>query len=218
MVILIVLLTGLAVAAGCSLLLEKQQRRALRRSATSKFLNAPLEQANKRLYRRLPLLSSIDKKRQAQRRVNRCEAELPRLLDILAMGMQAGLSFDSAFGLYVSRFDSELAVLCRERFEIWERGLISRSEGLEQLASSVNVPLFDRFCRTAARSIRYGIPMAPLIKEYADQARKEYRNKQKEVVLKAPVKMLLPTGVLILPAMMMLVIGPIILDVTGRMV
>ena len=150
--------------------------------------------------------------------MRRCEAELPRMLDILAMGIHAGLSFDAAFGLYVYRFDSELALLCRERYEIWERGLISRSEGLEQLAASIGLPLFDRFCRTASRSIRYGIPMGPLIKEYAQQARTEYRNKQKELVLKAPVKMLLPTGVLILPAMMMLVIGPILLDLTGRMV
>ena len=140
------------------------------------------------------------------------------MLDILAMGLNAGLSFDTAFGLYVHRFDSELALLCRERFEIWERGLISRSEGLEQLAAVIDMPLFDRFCRTASRSLRHGIPMAPLIKEYALMARKEYRNKQKELVLKAPVKMLLPTGILILPAMMMLVIGPIVLDVTGRMV
>ena len=166
----------------------------------------------------LPFLRIVAKKRQDRKTAHHFEAELPRMLDILAMGMHAGLSFDAAFGLYVHRFDTELALLCRERFEIWERGLVSRSDGLDQLALRMGMPIFDRFCKTAIRSLRHGIPMAPLVKEYAEQARKEYRNKQKELVLKAPVKMLIPTGALILPAMMLLVIGPIILDVTERMV
>jgi len=189
-----------------------------RSSVRERFLEATTEKGSRRQILSLPFLDKLFKRQQQQKIASRCEAELPRMLDIIAMGMHAGLSFDASFGLYVHRFDNELARLARERFEIWERGLISRSDGLEQLAAALNIPLFDRFCRTAQRSIRFGIPLAPLIREYAEQARKEYRNKQKELVLKAPVKMLLPTGVLILPAMLMLVIGPIVLDVTARMV
>jgi tight adherence protein C len=218
MQILSVLLVGLAVGVLCHLYLQGRARQSLRSSVKARYFADASTEKVLPFYHSIPFIGTAAKKRHAARTTRRCEAEFPRMLDILAMGMHAGLSFDAAFGLYVHRFDNELAVLCRERFEIWERGLISRSEGLEQLAASVNLPLFDRFCRTASRSIRHGIPMAPLIKEYAEQARRDYRNKQKEQVLKAPVKMLLPTGMLILPAMMMLVIGPIILDVTERMV
>ena len=181
-------------------------------------LDNPLHLNQQQRLLEIPFIGDYLKRQKRQRISKRCEAELPRMLDIIAMGMQSGLSFDSAFGLYVHRFNTDLALLCRERFDIWERGLISRTEGLEQLAASVNLAIFDRFCRTAARSIRFGIPMTPIIKEYAALARKEYRNKQQELVLKAPVKMLIPTGVLILPAMMLLVVGPILLDLTGRMV
>jgi len=219
MAILSVILTGLAVGLLCHSYLHEKQRQAQRSSIKARlFTEAAPQKALPSFLEKLPFVSRVLWQKKRERTANSCEAELPRMFDIIAMGMHAGLSFDTSFGLYVHRFESELALLCRERFEIWERGLISRSEGLEQLASSVKLPLFDRFCRTASRSIRYGIPMAPLIKEYAEQSRKEYRNKQKELVLKAPVKMLLPTGVLILPAMMMLVIGPILLDVAGRMV
>lgn len=218
MVIISALLAGIAAFLLSHLCLEWQKRRELRSSVKARFIAQAPEKGDGSILRRLPFLKKAAKRRQERLTALRSEAELPRMLDILAMGMNAGLNFDTAFGLYVQRFDTELAVLCRERFELWERGLITRDDGLGQLASRVMSPLFDRFCRTATRSIRHGIPMAPLIKEYADQARKEYRNKQKEKVLKAPVKMLLPTGVLILPAMMMLVIGPILLDVTGRIV
>ena len=218
MVIVSVLMIGVAAAFACYALLQQRQQRAQRSSVKARFFKGAVAEQSAGPLEKLPFVSKALKKQQEERRTHACEAELPRMLDIIAMGMYAGLSFDAAFGLYVYRFNSELAVLCRERFEVWERGLISRGEGLEQLAACIDLPLFDRFCRTAARSIKHGIPMTPLIKEYAVMARKEFRNKQKEKVLKAPVKMLLPTGVLILPAMMMLVIGPIILDVTGRMV
>ncbi len=218
MALISVLLCGFAAGLLCHVYMSTWQRKVHRSTVKDRLLEKDNAREIEPFYQRLPFLRLARRKRHAQRVARRSEAELPRMLDILAMGMRAGLSFDAAFSLYVYRFDTELAKLCRERFEIWERGLISRSDGLEQLAARVNLPLFDRFCRTAARSIRYGVPMAPLIKEYADQARKEYRNKQKEQVMKAPVKMLLPTGVLILPAMMMLVIGPIVLDVVGRMV
>ena len=218
MVILSVILSGLAAGTIAYLYLQKKQSQAQRNSIRERFfITHPKENAMP-FYRKLPFIRPLVEKQSTQLRAHYLEAELPRMLDILAMGMHAGLSFNAAFGLYVYRFNTELALICRERFEIWERGLISQSAGLEQLAQQIDLPIFDRFYRTASRSLRHGIPMAPLIKEYADQARKEYRNKQKELVLKAPVKMLLPTGALILPAMMLLVIGPIVLDVTGRMV
>jgi len=218
MVLLIILLTGVSAGLLCFGYLQKKHRQAHRSGVKARLLKTDSHKERVERYQELPFIGSVLKQRQQVRAANRCEAELPRMFDIIAMGMHAGLSFDASFGLYVQRFENELALLCRERYEIWERGLISRNEGLEQLATSINLPLFDRFCRTVSRSIRYGISMAPLIREYADQARKEYRNKQKELVLKAPVKMLIPTGVLILPAMLMLVIGPIVLDVVERMV
>lgn len=229
MIFLIVLLTGSACGLFCFVYLASRQHRIQRSRVKSRLVRERHAKGSrsaqegvtpsiKSSFRRLPFIGPFLSKQDANQLKRHCEAELPRMLDILAMGMQSGLSFDTAFGLYVNRFDTKLAQICRVRFDIWERGLISRSDGLEQLAKELDLPLFERFCRTSVRSMRYGVPMTPLIKEYASQARKEYRDKQKEQVLKAPVKMLLPTGVLILPAMMMLVIGPIILDVTGRMV
>lgn len=215
--------TGEATSAGRATSLPKKQGADKHASymRTHQSTTSAASKANMRLraiLAALPFLNRMQEKQARELRRLRAEAELPRLFDILAMGMQSGLSFDASFGLYAYRFESELALVCRERLELWERGLISRSEGLKQLSELIDLPLFERFCRMANRSVRYGVPMTPLIREYAQQARTEYRNKQKEKVLKAPVKMLLPTGVLILPAMMLLVLGPMLLDLTGRMV
>ena len=86
------------------------------------------------------------------------------------------------------------------------------------MAALLDTPLFSRFASTAVRALSYGAPMVALLQDYATEARKIYRDNQREKVAKAPVKMLIPTGTLILPAMLMLVIGPILLDMTERMV
>jgi tight adherence protein C len=166
----------------------------------------------------LPIIGRQIKAQEQQRFNSSCEAELPRMLEILALGMQSGLSFDAAMALYVRRFNTPLAGFCLEQFDVWERGLISREVGLHNLAAKLELPLFGRFVSTAIRALNYGAPMAPMLKDYAIEARKIYRDKQRELVAKAPVKMLIPTGALILPAMLMLVIGPILLDLTERMV
>lgn len=212
--------TGVSIGILCYLLMERKQKQITREDVRARFGAAQASPLQKRQdsLEKLPFIGPAMQKRQKLRIQLRCEAELPRMLDVLAMGMQSGLSFDAAFSLYVNRFNTDLALLCRKSFDLWERGLISREEGLKQISAGIEISLFDHFRQTAIRSIRHGVPMAPLMKEYAKQARKEHRNKQKEQVLKAPVKMLLPTGCLILPAMMMLIIGPIILDVTERMV
>jgi tight adherence protein C len=140
------------------------------------------------------------------------------MLEVIALGMRSGLAFDAAFALYVHRFATPLAVVCRERFDVWEKGLMPREQGLKELARVVDVPIFARFAATASRALSYGAPMTRLLLELAAEARKAYRLEQQEAVAKAPVKMLLPTGALILPAMLLLVIGPILMDLLERMV
>ncbi|MDR1422285.1 MAG: type II secretion system F family protein [Coriobacteriales bacterium] len=145
------------------------------------------------------------------------ERDLPALLEVIALGMRAGMGFDQAFELYACRFDTALARLCKDPLDIWQRGLVSRESGMRELAERVDTPFFGRFVSTALRSLRYGAPMAGVFADLAQEARKDYRAKREAMVAKAPVKMLLPTGALILPAMLLLVMGPIILDLMGKL-
>jgi hypothetical protein len=62
------------------------------------------------------------------------------------------------------------------------------------------------------RSLRFGTSLSSDLSEQAASARASRRAKLEERVAKAPVKMLLPVGALILPAMLMLVLGPILLE------
>ena len=218
-------------ALACSLFLFEYlsaRSRKLNRSEISKHLRDPqMGQKEKtsrkpsiirRLLSSVPFVSRSLKREEQQRKKAQYRSELPKLFEIIALGMRVGLAFDQAFALYARSFSTPLAKRCCERFEVWERGLISRESGLRDLASHFELKEFDRFTSLSLRALDYGAPLTHLLYSLAEDARKSYRAERQTKVAKAPVKMLIPTGAFILPAMMMLVLGPIILDITGRMV
>jgi tight adherence protein C len=181
-------------------------------------LNAQAQQTGMfaSLLSRTPL-AAMSQKREDERRAFSFERDLPALLEVVALGMQAGMGFDQAFALYTERFETPLAHCCRESLDVWQKGLISRDAGMRELADRIKTPSFRHFCSSVLRALRFGAPMTQLLLDLAQEARKDYRAKRQESVAKAPVKMLLPTGALILPAMLLLVMGPIVLDLMRKM-
>jgi tight adherence protein C len=169
-----------------------------------------------RILAKTPIAATL-RRRADQRLKASFERDLPALIEVVALGMQAGMGFDQSFALYTERFETPLAQCCRESLAIWQKGLRSREEGMRQLAERIGTPSFRHFCSNALRALRFGAPMTQLLLDLAQEARKEYRAKRQELVAKAPVKMLLPTGALILPAMLLLVMGPIVLDLMRKM-
>ena len=65
------------------------------------------------------------------------------------------------------------------------------------------------------RAVRRGTSLTGVREDAASQSRATYRAALEERVAKAPVKMMLPTGTLILPAMLLMVMGPVLLELAG---
>lgn len=184
---------------------EKRKERALRR----KMLGSQVEgDAARRASGRR---GATAKKKRVLRRMA-IERHVPEMIDAIALGMRAGMSFESAFSLYSSRFDDELAQECRRACRSWESGLVSRDEALQSLARDADVPSLTRFVGNVIRCLRFGSPMSRMFEVMASEARSCYRTKMEEMVAKAPVKMLIPTAGLILPAMLIVVMGPVLLE------
>ena len=140
------------------------------------------------------------------------EERLSEMLEVVALGLRSGLTFDKSFYLYGSHFDSGFARSCVSAYERWSMGLMSRDDALRRLARSYSCDELGRAVETMVRSLRFGSAFAEGLEEIAAQSRAGYRARLEERVAKAPVKMMLPTGTLILPAMLLLVMGPILLE------
>ncbi|MEG1561572.1 MAG: type II secretion system protein, partial [Raoultibacter sp.] len=59
---------------------------------------------------------------------------------------------------------------------------------------------------------RFGSSLAQSLEVTSVEARAVHKARREEAVAKAPIKMMIPTGTLILPAMLLLVLGPVLLD------
>lgn len=140
---------------------------------------------------------------------------LSEMLETLSLGLRSGLTFDRSFALYGQHFDSEFAQSCAKAQRRWSLGLTTREEALHDLAASYDCEQLSRIVDTIIRSLRFGSSLTVPLEEAAAQARAAYRASLEERVAKAPVKMMLPTGTLILPAMLLLVMGPILLELAG---
>ena len=163
------------------------------------------------------LFEGLRQKKEKDRLLTSYERDFPSLLEVVSLGMHAGLSFDAAFELYASRFSTPLACACNQVVPSWSSGIITRDDALRTLVGSIELPSFSRFVSLVLRSIHFGAPIAGMLGDLADEARKEYRAEREKRVAKAPVRMLIPTAACILPAMLLLVLGPVILELVAEM-
>lgn len=153
--------------------------------------------------------------RAVQKRADDLERSLSEMLEVVALGLRSGLSFEGALALYTAHFECPLATGMAAAQAQWSCGLVSREEALRALAASYRSLLFGRVVETIVRSIRFGSSLADNLDDAAAEARAHYRTARQESVAKAPVKMMLPTSTLILPAMLILVLGPVLLELMG---
>lgn len=149
------------------------------------------------------------------RRAAMAEEHLSEMLEVVALGLRSGLTFDRGFALYGAYFDNEFSRSCTRAYRSWSLGLCSRQEALRDLAASYDVPALSRVVDSILRSLRFGSALAGVLDEAGRQARASCKAALEERVAKAPVKMMLPTGALILPAMLLLILGPVLLELSG---
>lgn len=143
-------------------------------------------------------------------RMEQALAEFPNLIDIVALGMSAGISFDSALELYCMRSNSALSRRMFEALHSWKNGIYSRKEVFEQLCQEYEFEGMRRFCDSVSESLSFGMPLSGSLEEQSVKMRKEHQSYIQEKIEKAPVKMLIPIGVLILPAMLLTIVGPLL--------
>lgn len=159
-------------------------------------------------------MASAETGRARALRRERCLDELPELIDVVALGLSAGISFDASLDVYCARYDTMLSALLNEAMKSWQFGMATRREALEGVARNLGVAPFSTFVETVTESLEFGAPLVKSLTEQSDAVRRSRRALVEERIEKAPVKMLIPTGTLVLPAMLLAILGPILSSLT----
>lgn len=160
--------------------------------------------------RGIPAVRQARERERLARRRSACLREMPTLIDVLTLGLSAGLSFDASLSLYCDRYQTELSQAFSEAMLSWRMGVTSREEALEAMACELGVDALARFATVVGESLDFGSPLASALEVQAKAIRDEQRAQVEEEIEKAPVKMLVPLGVLVVPAMLLAILGPLL--------
>ncbi|MBC8450551.1 MAG: type II secretion system F family protein [Chloroflexi bacterium] len=132
---------------------------------------------------------------------------LPDALDMLSICVDAGLGFESALMNVSERWDNELTrQFGRVVSEI--RLGVRRSEALRHMVERTEVPEVASFVAVLIQATRLGVGITSVLQTQSKQARTRRRQRAEEEAAKAPIKMLFPMVVFILPAMFAVILGP----------
>jgi tight adherence protein C len=156
-------------------------------------------------------------KRRARYRLDAIEYDLPELIDLLVVGVEAGLGFSAAMSAAVGRLPGPLGEEMRLMLQEQTLGL-TPVEALTNVLSRVDTPSLRSFVRSIVQGEQLGISIGDVLRNVALEMRKRRRAAAEERAQKAPIKMLFPLIFLIFPAMFVVILGPAIfafLDALG---
>lgn len=162
------------------------------------------------------LLPYMVLKRLRRRRQLEVTRELPAVLDLLTVSLEAGLSIADAIktvGMHVQRqghvLGLELSIAASEmvaglRLEDSLRNLGERT-GVDDLRSVASLLI---------QSEKIGGSLGPALRASAEQMVTNRRLKAEEAAQKSTIKMLVPLVLFTLPSMIIIILGPAIIQIT----
>jgi tight adherence protein C len=135
--------------------------------------------------------------------------DLPDLLDLMCISVAAGLGLEQAMQVSCARFESPVCHELRLTLREMELGL-SRHDALENMKLRTDIDDLVTFAVVLSQADALGLPIGRVLQAQADEMRDKRRQRAREKAAKVPVKILFPLALCFLPAIMIIVLGPIV--------
>jgi tight adherence protein C len=143
-------------------------------------------------------------RRRAQRRSRAIARELPDVLDLLRVAVEAGLPVGRALGDVGQRHRGVLGTELRAAAARSDLG-VPRDEVLRRLRARAPLPAVAMLVAAVERSERHGAPLGPALSALATDARAEQGRALAEHAAKAAPKIQLVVALLLVPSVLLLV-------------
>lgn len=142
--------------------------------------------------------------------------QLPEVLDLLCVSVEAGLSFDAALRRIVSRMNGPFIDECKKMLNDTRMGMTKR-EALIDMSTRCGVQDIALFTTSVIQAERLGSNMSGVLKAQADNVRDRHRQYIRGLALKAPVKIVIPLVLFILPAIFIVALAPPLYSIVKSM-
>ena len=144
------------------------------------------------------------------RRHRNIQKSLPYVLDLMTLSVEAGLDFMSALRKIIER--RAMDPLGEELLRTFHEVQVGRTrrQALRDMGARVDQPDLSSVVSALAQADELGVSLGTILRIMADQMRVKRFQRAEKLAHEAPVKMLGPLLLLIFPAVMLFLLGPII--------
>jgi len=157
--------------------------------------------------------------RSIRRRSERLRAGLPTALDLLVLSLEAGQSLDAALVETTRELRQPFPELNAElnlvQLEVFASK--SRAEAFRNLAERNEEIEIRRFAQVLIDSDRFGTSLAPALRTHVHYLRLRTRQKAREATRKVSVKLVFPLFFMIFPAVLLVTLGPAVLQIVSQL-
>jgi tight adherence protein C len=149
------------------------------------------------------------------KRVERMRDSLPDMIDLMVICTESGMGIDAA----IARISREMANtnpdLAQEFYlsALEMRAGATRIEALRNLALRSRLEALEDLVSVLVQADKFGTSLAESLRVQSDMMRTRRSQLAEELAAKIPVKMLLPLILFIFPTLMMVLLGPAIIQV-----
>lgn len=137
--------------------------------------------------------------------------EVSEMIDVVALGsFGRALSLMPALEIFCANRRSVLALRLERACMAWQVGVGTREDELLAAARDLDVRALETFAITVGQALALGAPLAETLAAQSREIRAAHRAAVEREIERAPVKLLIPTGTLILPALLLSILGPLL--------
>jgi tight adherence protein C len=150
-------------------------------------------------------------RRRARLRNKKVDREVPELIDLLVVTVEAGQGLSGAIRIAGERLHGPLGDEVRLAVQEQAMGL-STHDALMHMVERSDTPALRSFVRAVVQGESLGVSIGEILRAVAVDMRKRRRQAAEEQAQKAPVKMLFPLAFFIFPSMFIVLLGPSVFD------
>ena len=141
--------------------------------------------------------------------------DLPDVLDLLVISVEAGVGLEGAIEVVGKHFDSPLSHELNRMLREMELG-VPRRTALQNMRRRIDIPEVSTFVLSLVQADALGMPLGRVLRTQANEMRSKRRQWAREKAAKLPVKILFPMFLFIFPALFVVVLGPAVSSIIGN--
>lgn len=156
-------------------------------------------------------------KRRIDERKAAVEKDLPDVIDLLVISVEAGLGFEAALGRVVQNVPGELSDEFSRMLQETRVG-VSRHDAMKALQERTDVDDLNSFILAMNQADAFGVSVSRMLRVQADEIRVKRRTRAQERAFAAPVKMVFPLVFCIFPSIFVVLLGPAMIQIYDTIV